>query len=349
MRPRISALWMVLVGALPLAGQRRPLPALYSFSHPAMATTFSLYLYSRDRDRAQAAADEAFEEVDRIEQMLSNYRESSELSRVNRDAGTKPVTVDPEMMDFLRQSAHWSAASDGAFDITVGRLMKAWGFYAHAGKVPDPAELRALRSETGWEKVELDEQARTVHFAAPGVELDPGGIGKGFAVDAAVRVLRADGVKAALLSAGSSTVYALGAPPKRAGWRIVEKGPLPIEQTLSVITLRDQSLSSADCSQKHFFADGHMYCHIMDPRTMRPVEERIQVSVTDPSATASDALSNVLFVETPEGSRKTLARYAPEARALIVSGEPGHASCTAIRWGVRVNGTHCAVPVKRIH
>ena len=316
---------------------------LYTTTHPAMGTEFTLYLYSGDASAAASASEEVFEEIDRVEQLLSNYRDSSELSRINQNAGTAPVTTDPEMLNFLAQSERWSRASDGAFDITVGRLMKAYGFFKHEGRVPSDAELGELRAVTGWQKVELDPAARTVHFAVPGVELDPGGIGKGFAVDAAVRILRADHISAAMLSAGSSTVYALGAPPHKAGWRIVVPGPLPSKGTLSVITLRDTSLSSADCSQKNFTLGGHFYCHIMDPRTMRPVEGRVQVSIVDPSATASDALSNVIFVETPEHSVATLKAYAPEARALIVSGDAEHARCTAFRWGEPVDSAHCVL------
>ena len=308
-----------------------------------MATTFTLYLYSKRAARAAEVSSEVFEEIDRIEQLLSNYRDSSELSRINRNAAAGPVTTDAEMMDFLEQARHWSQVSDGAFDLTVGRLMKVWGFYRHQGHIPPAAEIESVRAATGWQNVELSLADRTVRFAKPGVELDPGGIGKGFAVDAAVRILRADQITAALLSAGSSTLYALGAPPHRSGWRIVVPGPLPSHATLSTITLRDESLSSADCSQKNFVADGHLYCHIMDPQTMRPVEGRIQVSIADPSATASDALSNVLFVQSPEQSLRTLARYAPQARALIVSGDATHASCAVFRWGISIDPTHCTL------
>jgi thiamine biosynthesis lipoprotein len=321
---------------------------LFTFTHPAMATTFTLYLYLGNAVRASTVSDEVFDEIDRIEQLLSNYRQSSELSRINRDAAAAPVTTDPEMMDFLTQAEHWSRASDGAFDITVGRLMKAWGFYRHQGAVPPDDELEQLRAVTGWQNVQLDRGARTVRFTAPGVELDPGGIGKGVAVDAAVRILREDAVPAALISAGSSTLYGLGAPPGRRGWRVVVPGPLPSKNTLSVITLHNESLSSADCSQKNFVANGHLYCHIMNPRTMRPVEGRIQVSVIDPSATASDALSNVVFVEPPEQSLQTLAASAPESRALIVSsfqasGDQAPATCTVYRWAAKIDGAHCAV------
>jgi thiamine biosynthesis lipoprotein len=220
--------------------------------------------------------------------------------------------------------------------------MMAWGFFRHSGRVPSDAELEKLRAVTGWQKVKLDPANRTVQFTAPGIELDPGGIGKGFAVDAAVRILRADHIPAAMLSAGSSTLYALGAPPNEPGWRIVVPGPLPSKNTLSVITLRDTSLSSADCSQKNFTLGGHLYCHIMNPHTMRPIDGMVQVSIVNPSATASDALSNVIFVQTPAQSIATLKAFAPDSRALIVSGDADHARCTAYRWDTPIDSTHCA-------
>ncbi|NYF51950.1 FAD:protein FMN transferase [Tunturiibacter gelidoferens] len=336
--------WLAIALSLtPLAVPAAPSQLrLFTTTHPAMGTEFMLYLYSTNPAAAAAASEEVFEEIDRIEQLLSNYRDSSELSRINQNAGAGAVTTDPEMMDFLQQSEHWSRASNGAFDITVGRLMKAWGFFRYDGRIPMDAELEDLRAVTGWEKVKLDPAARTVQFTSPGIELDPGGIGKGFAVDAAVRILRADHITAAMLSAGSSTVYALGAPPHKTGWRVVVPGPLPSKKTLSVITLRDTSLSSADCSQKNFTVAGHRYCHIMNPRTMRPVEGRIQVSVVAPSATVSDALSNVVFVETPAQSVATLKAFAPDAHALIVSGG-AEARCTTFQWTSSVDRTHCAL------
>ncbi len=350
--------WLGLLFLVVAVGSAAAPLRVFTFTHPAMGTEYTLVLYARDAAEAEAVSTEVFDEVDRVDALLSNYKETSELSRINREAAAGPVTTDAEVMDFLTQSLHWSAVSDGAFDITVGRLMKAWGFYRHQGRVPPDAELDALRAQTGWQKVALDPAARTVRFTAAGVELDPGGIGKGFAVDAAVRILRADGVRAAMLSAGSSTIYALGAPPGKAGWRVVVpdligRSPLMTQSTrhewgtrtsaLSVVTLRDTSLSSADCTQKNFTVAGHLYCHIMDPRTMRPVEGRVQVSVIDPSATASDALSNVVFVGTPEESVMRLAKSAPEARALIVSVGSKRARCTAIRWGVRVDAGRCDV------
>ena len=314
------------------SAQHEAEPKLYTTVHPAMGTDYTLYLYSRSASEADAVSSEIFDEIDRLDHSLSNYRQSSELSRINQHAAEGPVTTDPETLDFLKQAEYWSRVSNGAFDMTVGPLMKAWGFYRHGGKIPSEAELDALRSATGWQKVQIEPGLRTVRFTAPGVELDPGGIGKGFAVDAAVRLMREEHVQAAMLSAGGSTLYALGAPPGRTGWPVVVRGPLPSTRTLSVLYLRDTSLSSADCSQKNFTAAGHLYCHIMDPHQMRPVEGRIQVSVVDPSATASDALSNVLFVDSPQQSIAILKTYAPHDRALIISTDGRRANYTAFGW-----------------
>ncbi len=290
---------------------------LFTRVHPAMATDFTLYLYASDKAAADREADRVFGIVDDVEQLLSNYRPQSELSRINREAGRHMITTDPETFRFLTQSMTWSARSDGAFDITVGRLMKEWGFFRHTGRVPTDADLAQVRALTGWQRVKLDSVTRRVRFSADGLELDPGGIGKGFAVDEAVAALRADGVRAALLSAGSSTLYGLGAPPGTRGWLVRIPDPLHGEASVATVRLRDMSLSTANCSEKHFVSGGHTYCHIMDPRTLRPVEGRLQATVIAPSATDSDALSNAVFV-LDHGGRGRLMRSLPYADAALV-------------------------------
>lgn len=291
---------------------------LFTRVHPAMGTDFTLYIYAADAAAADREAERVFAIVDQLESLLSNYQPQSELSRINANAGKQPVTTDPETFRFLRESLAWSARSDGAFDITVGKLMKAWGFFRSTGHVPTEAELGPVRAETGWKRVVLNARTRTVRFTSPGVELDPGGIGKGFAVDAAVDALRADGVKAALLSAGSSTIYALGEPPHSQGWKVRVPDPEHKGGAISTVTLRDLSLSTANCSEKHFVAGGHQYCHIMDPRTLYPVEGRLQATVTAPSATDSDALSNAMFVLDEDGRKRLMHSLEKADAALVV-------------------------------
>jgi FAD:protein FMN transferase len=185
-----------LLVLLPAGGQRIADPAvraaLFTRVHPAMGTDFTLYIYAADAAGADREAAHVFAIVDDLEALLSNYQPQSELSRINRAAGREPVTTDPETFRFLEDSLRWSALSDGAFDITVGRLMKAWGFFRSTGHVPTAAELAQVRDVTGWHHVKLDPGTRAVRFTTDGIELDPGGIGKGFAVDAAAEAMRSE-------------------------------------------------------------------------------------------------------------------------------------------------------------
>lgn len=306
--------------------------SLYSIVRPAMATEFTLFLYAGSSEEAEQMATPAFEEIDRIEDLLSNYRDGSELSRINIEAPLGEVTTDPETFRFLAAAFEWSARSLGAFDMTVGKLMKSWGFYNAEGSVPSPAELKEARGQVGWEKVQLDRERRTVHFLAPGVELDPGGIGKGYAVDRAIHVLKENGIDIALLSAGSSTVYALGAPRGEPGWRIEVPDPAAADHAVSDLSLCNTSLSTANYSQKHFIEDGRFYGSIMDLRTLRPVEGVLQVSAIAPSALDSDVLSNALFVLGPD-EREAIIDSLPGASALIVLDcDPAAPRLQSIRW-----------------
>ncbi|HZC43794.1 MAG TPA: FAD:protein FMN transferase [Acidobacteriaceae bacterium] len=318
---------------------------LYCTTHPAMGTEYSLYLYAPSRDHAEAIAERVFAEVDRVDTLLSNYQPDSELSRINREAFANEVTTDPETFRFLATCLAWSERSNGAFDVSVGKLMKVWKFFGASGALPSQEELEAARANVGWEKIRLDPAQRTVRFLAAEIEMDPGGIGKGYAVDRAVRILREKQIPAALLSAGSSTIYALGAPPGETGWKVQVPCPQPEGGTISTVTLRDTSLSTANLSEKNFVHDGKLYGAIMNPRTLWPVEGMLQVTVISKSATDSDALSNALFVSEPED---WLSLLAAEDCALVIRGqlpEPVKQCAPkyeAIRWPAEVAQQHLA-------
>jgi thiamine biosynthesis lipoprotein len=311
-----------------------------------MGTEYSLYLYADSPVEAGRLAEPAFQEIDRVEDLLSNYRESSELSRINREAALGEATTDPETFRFLEISFAWSAKSHGAVDITVGKLMKAWGFYGAKGTVPSENKLAQARSQIGWQKVCLDRTNRTVRFLSPGIELDPGGMGKGYAVDRAVSVLRAQHVAAALLSAGSSTIYALGKPRGELGWKIRVPSIGEQNRTLSTVILCDASLSTANNSAKCFVYHGHLYGAIMDPRTSRPVEGTLQVSAISSSATESDILSNALFILRSK-DRVSLLKQLPVVSALIVLENPFGIQCEAIRWPAEVANECCPEQIPR--
>ena len=190
--------------------------------------------------------------------------------------------------------------SGGAFDITVGPLMKAWGFFRGEGRVPSDDELAAARHHVGGAHVMLNPMSKTIRFDQPGVELDLGGIAKGYAVDRVVALFRGRRIAAALVSAGGSTIYGLGAPPGRAAWDVMIQDPIDPRKIALTVHLKDRALSVAGSSEKSFEAGGVTYSHIMDPRTGRPVQGVLSVAMLASTGTAGDALDNAFFVLGPE-------------------------------------------------
>lgn len=308
---------------------------LFVRSKPAMGSVFTIYLYAKDESQASAAFEAAFDEVERLEEALSNYRDSSELSRINRLADSQPVTTDPEVFGLLQTSLDYSKKTAGAFDITVGPLMKAWGFFRASGHYPSQADLENARAKTGWQHVQLDPANRTVHFANQGMELDLGAIGKGYTVDQMVNVLREAGIHSALVDAGSSTLYALGAPPDKNGWIVRVPRPGHRDQTVSTVLLRDASLSTSGSYEKFFWLNGRVYCHILNPHTGTPVEGMLQTSVIARDGTTTDALSTSMFVMGPQAGKALLSTF-PGTAGFWITGET--TSPQMVRW----NWPECA-------
>ena len=304
---------------------------LFYESRPAMGTTFEIYVYLPSSDRATELFEEAFDEIERIEQALSNYQSSSELSRINANAAHEPVITDPEVFALLQRALDYSQRTDGAFDITVGKLMKAWGFFRGSGHYPSDEELARAQEHTGWQNVRLNNRTRSVYFLKRGIELDLGGIGKGYALDRVAALLREAGVKSALISSGSSSIYAIGEPPGKAGWSVRVPDPLDRTRTVSTVLLKDQSLSTSGSYEKFFRLNGRTYSHIMDPRTGRPVEGMLQTTVITPEATDSDALSTAVFVMGPQQSARLLDRIAGAA-AVFVTDKTGVDRIVGIHW-----------------
>jgi thiamine biosynthesis lipoprotein ApbE len=275
-------------------------------SRMSMACLYTIEAYGPDADAMPHIANEAFDEVDRIDRLMSHYKAESPLSRINAQAAQHPVAVDPELFDFIAEALRYTRVSHGAFDITVGPLMKAWGFFRGEGRVPADAELAAVRRHVGAEHVVMDPAARTIAFDGRGVSLDLGGIAKGYAVDRVVKILKQRRIAAALISAGGSTIYGLGAPPGRDGWQVQIQDPIDARKIARTVTLKDRALSVAGTSEKSFEADGVRYSHIMDPRTGRPVQGVLSVAVLSDTGTAGDALDDALFVLGPRRSRELL-------------------------------------------
>jgi thiamine biosynthesis lipoprotein len=302
----------------------------YEGTRLSMGCVYAIVAYGEDAAALPRIVDEALDEVDRIDRLMSNYKPESPLSRLNREAASPgfatPVAVDPELFDMIAESLRYSRESDGAFDITVGPLMKAWGFFNADGHMPATRVLDEARRRVGYRHVLLDPSAHTIRFDQRGVELDLGGIAKGYAVDRVVSLLRERHVAAALVSAGGSTLYALGAPPGEEGWEVNVQDPLQATQVALTLRLKDRSLSIAGRSEKSFEVGGVTYSHIMDPRTGRPVQGMLTVAVLSATGTQGDALDDVLFVQGVEKSRGYLARLTGagiEAYLFLPAVRPG--------------------------
>ena len=294
-----AATLALLAGDFSVAFEGHKTPARHKVeaSRISMACLYSIVAYGDRPEALGHTLEAALDEVDRIDRLMSHYRDDSPLSRINREAARAPVAVDREMFDFLAMSLQYSAESNGSFDITVGALMKAWGFFRGEGRFPTSDELARARAATGFRHVALDRRDRTIRFDREGVELDLGGIAKGYAVDRAVDILRHNRVDSALVSACGSTIYALGHPPGRSHWSVDIEDPVNAQRRALSIPLKNRAVSVSGSSEKFFERNGTRYSHIMDPRTGHPVGGVLSVVVQASTGTAGDAIDNVLFVE----------------------------------------------------
>ncbi len=274
----------------------------------AMATRFELVLMGSDAPSLRAAGEEALAEIAHMEARLSFYRPTSEVSRINRAAASGPVRVSACTFRLLQRAAAITESTGGAFDITVAPLMKCWGFVRGRGHWPARDALQQARSVVGMQHVVLNEPNRSVAFLRDGLSIDLGGIGKGYAIDEAASILKECGVNRALLHGGTSSVFALGAPPDEKGWRVAV--PLTRSQAdgvclpQAVVTLNDEALSVSAVWGKAFQNDGIVYGHVIDPRSGMPVAGAELAAVVHPSAADADALATALMVMgTDERSR----------------------------------------------
>lgn len=305
--------------------------SLFQESRAAMGTDFTILLYARDVQQARSLFEEAFLEIERVEQLLSAFRASSELSRINRMAARAPVTLDPEMTWLLGRVIEWSYKTGHAFDPAIGPLLDLWGFTSERSTVPRADEITEILQVTGTDKIELSVPNRTVAFHSSEVRLDSGAFGKGYALDQAAAVLKKYGITRALLSSGQSSYLALNAPPGKMGWRITVSDPKNADSLLEETLLVNSALSTSGGANRFVELSGKRFAHILDPRSGRPAELSILCTVVAPDALVSDILSTAVFVLGPDQGAQ-LIRSIPETRGLVVSGSKSDRKMVLIRW-----------------
>lgn len=282
----------------------------------AMGTVFEIVIYDDDLVEAAAAARAALDEVVRLDGVMSNYKPESELSRMNRTAHFAPVRISPELYEVIDESLYYSRISGGQFDISVGPVVDLWKAALAGGPLPTSAEQSAALRCVGYQKIELLPPDR-IQFHSDCMRLDLGAIGKGYAVDRVVKLLKSRGIRRAYIDAGGSTIYAMGAPPGTNAWKVRLRDPSG--KLAPETALLDNSVSTSEQSAPGVLeetAPGH----IVLPGTGKPLETHYAVSVRAPSAAASDALSTTLLLLGPaEGA--ALAKTLHEVSAIWIDSD----------------------------
>jgi thiamine biosynthesis lipoprotein len=279
---------------------RTPYP-LHRFAHDAMACTFELYLVEEDAKYAWQAAEAAFAEADRLERELSRFVPTSDIARINTLSAGRATRVGIDAFECLQQAIRLYVETGGAFDVTFGsQINRAFGGQSEAARYPTMHLLQC------------DRRQHEVGVQATGVRIDLGGIGKGYAIDQMVTLLREWSISSGLIHAGQSSVYALGSPPEAAAWRVALRDPARHEQTLGSVELEDAALSG---SGRRLHGE-----HIIDPATGRPVGGVSGAWARAKSAAVSDALATAFMVMPPQQVERYCRQHADVAAILAPQG-----------------------------
>lgn len=284
-----------------IAGIRR-------FSHEAMATTFEVIILPENARYAEQAAQAAFDKLDQLEQELSRYIENSDISRINNLTVGQSTRVSLETFECLQLSRRINAETSGAFDITVGSLLSYWLNPDKSLRVPSKEELNLARQRTGMDHLQLDESQFSVKLLKNHVQVDLGGIGKGYAIDKMAELLREWSIDVALIHGGYSSALGFGSPRETKGWPVTLSNPRNLKQTLARLCLRNRALSGSGVQKG---------LHIIDPRRQEPVEGRCAAWVCACDAATADALSTAFMVMSPDEVKRYCSRH-PDVLAMVI-------------------------------
>lgn len=282
-----------------------------------MGCVFELMAHSHPAEFLRDAATEAFDEVDRIEAQLSHYRADSDISDLNERGAEMWVRLEPELYTLLCRAQRIAVLTGGAFDMTAANLVRAWGFHGGSGRAPTPEALGEAMAATGFRLLQFDAERSSIRFSRPGVRVQLGALGKGYAVDRIGDVLRRCGVGSALIHAGTSSVLALGSLPDAGSWEVGFRSGASTESRLGVFRLRDQALSISGDYEQYFELDGVRMSHVLDPRNGFPVRGVRTAAVVSDNAADSDALSTAAFVAGPGAALELVERFPGIGLALV--------------------------------
>jgi FAD:protein FMN transferase len=296
---------------------------LSSFKHNAMAATFEIFIVHRDAVYAEQAAWAAFEELDRIENNLSRFNENSDVSRINSLVADSPLQLGPTAFECLAASIEMSKRTKGAFDVTIGPLYDCWMNKDYTPRKPSKKEIEAALKRTGSKLLILNESEHTVMLRRDDVRIDFGAVGKGFAADKIAELLGEWGIKAALISAGQSTILPVGIPDGLAGWPISLSDPADYSRLIAKIYLSDRAISASGLRKGQ---------HIINPRSGKPVTRPGDWSMAKTAAEA-DALSTAFMVMPVNSVRTYCEKHRDTSALLVLSGKSKKTGSRMLRFG----------------
>jgi thiamine biosynthesis lipoprotein len=314
----------------------------YRFKHPAMGCEFEFIVWSQPAmgEILRGYCDEAFAAVDALEARVSNWKHDSITSEIMRQAGVKPVSVDEDLMAMMDFSLQIYDETGGVFDPTVQPILAVWGKYTKGGPLPTPEQIQQALDLTGLKKVVIDKAAGNIYLPKPGMGLDFGGIAKGLALDQAADILKSHGISIAMLSAGSSSLLAIGAPPDSQGWTVTIAHPYNGRSVaVDTVYLRDEAMGTSSSREDQYLEiEGKRYSHIVDPRTGHPVEGVLSATVIGPRGMQCDALTKPFYILGVDEARRYCREHA-EYKAILVTAS-GNNEAQAVRVNFRPEEEH---------
>ena len=301
---------LALVGVLPRAAHAE----WYKRTDAIMGTRIYVELWDTDAKHGEAAIDAVMAEMRRIDDLMSHYKPESELSKINQHGADYPVQVDKELFDLIKLSTHFSEITEGAFDITYASVGYMYNFPEHIR--PTEAQIKAALPAVNWRNMKFDEAKHTVFFEHKGMHIDLGGIGKGYAVDRGIDILKSRGIQHAVVTAGGDTRI-MGDHMGRE-WLVAIRHPDDPTKVVTRIPLKDAAMSTSGDYERYFDENGVRYHHIIDPKTGHSARKVRSATIIGPTATQTDGMSKTAFVLGPEKALEIINRM-PEYDAVFVA------------------------------
>ena len=285
-----------------------------------MGTFAEVSIYSNDEKTAGKAIEESLDEMERMDRIMSNYKNDSELSKVNKKAAKSPVPCNAELLDVIERSQYYSELSGGAFDITVSPIVALWGFFSEKGHVPPDKEIEKVLPAVSYRNIVINKsndtkKPATIIFKNTQTQIDLGAIGKGYAVDKALEIIRKFGINNGCINLGGN-IYVLGTPPDKNAWKIGVQNPRNKDEILGYLELKNEATATSGDYERFFEFNGKRYSHIINPQTGRPVSGTLATTIVAPTGTEVDALSTSVFVLGHEKGLELVKRI-PNVEAMI--------------------------------